>query len=543
MGQRGEEQRLFGVAKVHLRHHRIDNDFPCVTISRMRGTFVPEVLVVGLLTLPWLNPFSVGPSPAIPALIFSWWCAAALVLIATVGSPKYGIRWDKTLAVAWIVAATLSVLAGLFQYFGVSEFAGHWINSAAKGVAYGNLRQRNQFATLTSIGVCALLFWAPSRIGTRLWRWAVHGLVALLALGNAASASRTGLTQLVLLTVLAGMWSFATVNGTANQRNLVTRLAVIWAAYALGSWALPRLGGLDPEATGILGRIYADAPICSSRITLWGNVVHLIAQKPWLGWGWGNLDYAHFVALYPAERFCDLLDNAHNLPLHLAVELGVPVAVGVCGLIVWLLVRAKPWHETRYAQQTAWSVLAVVGLHSLLEYPLWYGPFQLAVVASLSMLWPAAVTEGLERGAKDYLSIRQRATSAVFATGMLSACAYAAWDYWRVSQLYLPVAERHAAYREDTLEKVRSTWLFQGQVLFAELTTTPLTRATAESVHATAFQLLHFSPEPRVVEKLIESAVMLDRDDEALFYLLRYKAAYPQEHAQWATPSASHKTP
>ena len=28
------------------------------------------------------------------------------------------------------------------------------------------------------------------------------------------------------------------------------------------------------------------------------------------------MDYAHFVTLYPGERFCDILDNAHNLPLH-----------------------------------------------------------------------------------------------------------------------------------------------------------------------------------------------------------------------------------
>jgi hypothetical protein len=58
-----------------------------------------------------------------------------------------------------------------------------------------------------------------------------------------------------------------------------------------------------------------------------------------------------------------------------------------------------------------------------------------------------------------------------------------------------------------------------------------------------ARQLLHFSPEPRVVEKLIESAVMLGRDDEARFYLLRFKAAFPKEHARWADSSASHKTP
>lgn len=531
-----------GVTK-HLQHHRIDNDCTCVTISRMRGTFVFELLMVGLLTLPWLNPFSVGPSPAIPALVFSWWCAAAVGLLAMVSPPKQRVRWEQIFATAWILAATVSVLAGLLQYYGLSESFAPWVNTAAKGVAYGNLRQRNQFATLTSIGLGALLFWASPRVVTRKGRWAEHALMALLALGNAASASRTGLTQLVLLTVLAGLWTIAAERGSATQRNLVSSLTVIWAAFILGSWALPRLGGLDPEVSGILSRIYEDVPICSSRITLWDNVVQLIGQKPWLGWGWGHLDFAHFVTLYPAERFCALLDNAHSLPLHLAVELGVPVAVGVCGLMVWLLVRAKPWRETDAARQMAWSVLAVVGLHSLLEYPLWYGPFQLAVVASLAVLWTSASTVEADRRVKYKSCIRQRGFVAVLAVCTLSACAYVAWDYWRVSQLYLPVAQRHAAYREDTLEKVRKSWLFQDQVLFAELTTTPLTRSNAAHIHALSAQLLHFSPESRVVEPLIESAVMLGLDEEARFYLPRYKAAYPQEHARWAITSAGHKTP
>ena len=54
-----------------------------------------------------------------------------------------------------------------------------------------------------------------------------------------------------------------------------------------------------------------------------------------------------------------------------------------------------------------------------------------------------------------------------------------AWDYWRVSQLYLRANERNEAYRVDTLDKVRASWLFQDQVHFAELTTLPLLRQNA----------------------------------------------------------------
>jgi hypothetical protein len=450
------------------------------------------------------------------------------------------------IAIAWILAALLSTLVGLLQYFGQTDWVSPWVNATPRGIAYGNLRQRNQFATLTTIGLSAVLFWGVPAAVTRNRLWVVWGLTVLLAVGNASSSSRTGLTQLMVLSGMAFIWRATGRNRCAADSALWTCLLLAWGSYVLACWFLPVGVGLDHATSGILGRMQDEMPSCSSRIALWSNVLHLIGLQPWTGWGWGNLDYAHFTTIYPQERFCDLLDNAHNLPLHLAVELGVPVALCVCGVMVWLLAIARPWGETNAIRRMAWSVLAVVGLHSLLEYPLWYGPFQLAVVASLSMLWCSRGAPGntnRERRANGCPTIRQRVIRAVMATGMLSACAYAAWDYWRVSQLYLPVAERHAAYREDTLEKVRSTWLFQDQVLFAELTTTPLTRSNAQHIHATALQLLHFSPEPRVVEKLIESAVMLDRDDEALFYLLRYKAAYPQEHARWAQASASHKAP
>jgi hypothetical protein len=73
--------------------------------------------------------------------------------------------------------------------------------------------------------------------------------------------------------------------------------------------------------------------------------LHLIAQQPWLGWGWGELSFAHYVTLYDGPRFVEILDNAHNLPLHLAVELGIPAAVLICGGFAWLVLSARPWRE------------------------------------------------------------------------------------------------------------------------------------------------------------------------------------------------------
>ncbi|RZL97711.1 MAG: polymerase, partial [Variovorax sp.] len=77
------------------------------------------------------------------------------------------------------------------------------------------------------------------------------------------------------------------------------------------------------------------------------------------------------------------------------------------------------------------------------------------------------------------------------------------------------------------------SWLFASQVRFAELSMTSVTPANAADVHALARRMLHFSPEPRVIARLIDSAILLGRDDEAAALAARFKAAFPDDYARW----------
>jgi hypothetical protein len=217
--------------------------------------------------------------------------------------------------------------------------------------------------------------------------------------------------------------------------------------------------------------------------------------------------------------------------LHLAVELGVPAALLLCGGLVWWVWRQRPWRETDATRRLAWGVLALIGLHSLLEYPLWYGPFQMAAGLCVLMLWRG---HGMGVGQKIRTNRSLAPTVRVQAAIVLIAIVgYAMWDYHRISQIYRAPEARDAAYRDNTLAKIRNSWLFANQVRFAELSITPLTQANAQWTFDTARALLHYSPEPRVIEKVIESAVMLGRDEEALAHLARYRAAFPEDHARW----------
>jgi O-antigen ligase len=497
-------------------------------------------LGLALLVLPWVSPFTYGPTTAVAQWLLSLACAAMAGILFSTSSCN-GASKIEVIRNGWLLAAGLSAIMGLLQYLGLAAEFSPWVSYVEAGQAYANLRQRNQMATLLAIGLSALLWWqvqnaanAAAVQGTGLpWRAGARlapGLAAvLLATADAASGSRTGLLQLLVLLALGLLW----------KRGRAT-LVLVLLAYAVAAWVLPRLAGLDPLHSGILGRVGEAAAPCSSRLTLWSNVLHLIAQKPWTGWGWGELGYAHFMTLYSGQRFCEIMGNAHNLPLHLAAELGIPVAVLVCGLTLWLVLRAKPWRERDATRQMAWSVLAVIGAHSLLEYPLWYGPFQLAAVLAVWLLWqtPRDQTGHRTLAATNRPVAARAGWSIALACTLLLACSYAGWDYWRISQIYLGESQRAASYREDTLEKIRPSRLFAGQVRFAELGITPLSADNAPHLHALALELLHFSPEASVVGKVIESAERLGLAEEAAFYRQRFQAAYVLEYAGWLASHA-----
>ena len=151
-----------------------------------------HVWLVLLLAWPWVQPFSGTPLPNVWPWLTSWTCLALALL-----------TWRRLsvaiLVQGWAVAAVLSSAMGLVQFFGQAELWAPALHVPAYlGDAMGNLRQRNQLASLLAMGMLAVLIWRGlglSKVHT-LW------MLALLAMGMAATASRTGLLQLVFVVVV-----------------------------------------------------------------------------------------------------------------------------------------------------------------------------------------------------------------------------------------------------------------------------------------------------------------------------------------------------
>jgi O-antigen ligase len=481
-----------------------------------------------LLFLPWVAPLSSGPSRNAWPYLIGMACMAGLLLLRRHWRPQ-AVAW------AWLAAALVSCVIAVVQYLGWAAHFAPWIAPIGPGEGSANLRQRNQFATFTAIGLIALSYLASAAHKRRpVAGWTILAAalaVALLAVGNAVTSSRTG--ALAWTAVLAaGLWIAG--RGGARAMLLLPGLGMVLylCASALMPAALQWVQGTatSPCASGPCNAIERLADTGSDgRIALWSNVLELIALRPWSGWGWAELGYAHYITLFEGPRFPDKLSNAHNLPLHLAVELGLPLTLLMGAALLALLWRARPWAETRPWRQAAWGVLAVIGLHSLLEYPLWYGPFQIAVlVCAIALAWhPRPVVArpmGLPRSGQwiDALAL-----------GLLLVDAVIAFDYHRTSQIYLPAHQRHSAYRNEPLKAAQASWFFHNHARFATLTLTPLRTENAAEQLTLAQELLHHSAEPVVIERLLDSAALLGRGELLAFHSRRYEAAYPQAYANW----------
>lgn len=513
-----------------------------LVLEKAKFSFVSPWVIAWLAVLLFLVTASadsgLGLSARIPAVI----AIAAAAMAASVGSSlvNRSTRWHAVIAQGLLSAGLISAVLGLLQYYGLAHHLEPWTTSPADGQAFGNLRQRNQFASLIAMALIAALWLHATRKSAAPFKRLIRlGAVVLLVVAAAASTSRTGLLEFLLI-IGAAAWmarrerrdSRLGVKAgpeVSNRLPAPVALLSLIPLYFAAAWALPQLVGSGTES--MAQRLSEGAPVGHSRLILWHNVLTLIAERPWRGWGWGELSYAHYMhsTLYPGARFVEILDNAHNLPLHLAVELGIPAAVLVCGGFIWFVVSAQPWRERDPFRVMAWGLLGVIVLHSLLEYPLWYGPFQMVFGLCLGVLWPAkrAVAH------RDRHRLKLHAVSSVAAAALIAIVGYAGWDYIRISQIYLSRDERLPQYEEHPLEKAQGSWLFANQVDFARLTLTTVTAANATEIHVLARRIVHFSPEPRVLVKLIESAELMGLHDEAQAEAQRFSVAFPRQYERW----------
>ncbi len=449
--------------------------------SRVLGRLWPVLLTLGLLAAAGLTASLLGPMP-LSLVTGPLAMIAAAVLVLWVGAAlSDGGRLASTLTpwmFALLAAGVLSALIALVQVF-VPQWADNtWIAQVGPHArAAGNLRQPNHLSTLLLWSLVAVVWLLAAG---RLSLAAALPLSGLLVFALVLSASRTGLLGLLLL----ALWGALDRRLASAARGLLIGLPV---AYAAMWWGLDLWRAVGAQSAEDLPQLKTEGDISSSRFAIWSDTLSLIARHPWWGVGFGEFNRAWSLTAFP-QRPTAFFDHTHNLPLHLAVELGLPAALLMTALLCWALWRAfragsRADDASAVSLRCVFMIVLLVAVHSQLEYPLWYSYFLLPTAFALGLCLGAPPAAG----PADATTTRPPLLPWLGAL-MVAASIHAVVDYWRVVVIFAPgdsplsLAERIAAGQ-------RSVY-FAHHAHYAAATTAPRPAEVLPSFEAASHFLL-----------------------------------------------------
>jgi len=345
---------------------------------------------------------------ALTAGLYLLWAALLAVLGHALGRRLTLDSIARTLAWFLLAGGLLNVLIGLVQHYHVSTPFNFLVARKAWPMIYGNLGQPNHYAAYVTLSLASVAYlYCRGSLQAALATVCAALFLVVLALAGSRSPWLYLGTLIVLALLLHRL-----------QRDDASRRLAVFACWLLpgfiaAHWlvTLPFMVPEEgPQMMTSAERLFQMASGIEPRLQLWGEAWDMFLSAPLLGAGLGQFAWHHFLhqAATGAASAPGVYNHSHNVVMQLLAETGVLGASVIVGaVLLWLtdLRRAK------FGLEAWWllALLSVIGIHSLLEYPLWYAYF----------LGMAALLLGL--GAERVFVLRlARAVHAVVALGIIA---------------------------------------------------------------------------------------------------------------------------
>jgi len=404
-------------------------------------------------------------APPVSLAVSSAGIIGAAILVAVLAAWAQGQGLGRlafgALCLGLVVASVASSIVGVVQVFAPSLADGTWIaKTGLEGRAVGNMRQPNHLSSLLLWGIIAAAWLGEDGAAARASRrnvalWAASLLFVFVVV---LSGSRTG----AIGTGVLALWGLLDRRLSRPTRWLLGLMPVFYLVFWLGNsaWA-----DYSHHVFGGEARFSTSGDISSSRYAIWSNAIELIKMHPWFGVGFGEFNFAWTLTPFP-DRPVAFFDHTHNLPLQLIVEMGIPLGLLVLGLLLFALycalrnVMPQPERDPSLPPQmssAAFMIVLMIGLHSLLEYPLWYAYFLLptAFAFGLCLGDPPRGTKAVQKSPTKEPSAWRIRPLLIASLLMLAGSAFSLVDYMKVAAIFTandhapPLAQRIADGRRS----------------------------------------------------------------------------------------------
>ncbi|MDC4430304.1 Wzy polymerase domain-containing protein [Acinetobacter baumannii] len=270
-----------------------------------------------------------------------------------------------------IITSLFTSLIAIFQWLNIEShliYTLHLIGNRP----YGNFGQPNNMATFLIIGLLGCLYLYEKHKVT-LWLLLPSALIILFTI--ALSQSRTSWIVFPFLLIYWMVKQF----GKQKRFRFVQGLLWCLAFFLIAGLILPYITQFIEFSTNTeiteTSSFVARAGSGHERIGMWIQILHAIAQQPWLGYGWSQTS----VAVVDSIQYGTVhvwFNSAHNVLLDIIIWNGIPIGIVIIAYFacwfVWLNQQAK---ET--ISIIAIMMVCTVLIHAMLEFPQRYAYFLL----------------------------------------------------------------------------------------------------------------------------------------------------------------------
>ncbi|WP_240504938.1 PglL family O-oligosaccharyltransferase [Serratia liquefaciens] len=268
-------------------------------------------------------------------------------------------RWRRRLLMLLLAATVIEALLGLVQYSLLQP--GNWMGyNTLKNRPYGIFQQWNLMASFMATGLALALYLLSARRPlSRSLQWLAAAMLLLAPLLLIVIASRVGLLAALLLSPFQ-LWMLYRL----NRRRAGIALLLLMAGVSAGL--------LLVMLNGATRALMLPEPIFY-RLTYWQEALDMIAERPWLGWGYGHFQHDflhHFYTTHSSGMESVAISHPHNEILLWGVEGGLLSLSGIA-LIVWGLWRLLRHSRPVPLRPAPWLAALPILLHMMVEYPLY----------------------------------------------------------------------------------------------------------------------------------------------------------------------------
>jgi O-antigen ligase/polysaccharide polymerase Wzy-like membrane protein len=469
------------------------------------------------------------------ALYTSW--AGLLVILGAWLRSELGAAAVSRALQWWIGAAgLLAAASGFVQYYHVPlPAAGAYVAEQAINAMFGTVNQPNNFADYLG---CALISVAFLHARNALSLLPALLIALPLAAGMALSGSRGSWGYFAIALAIVPLLR---LGGHPPEAKRILRLACLALAVFLLVQILNLYTGIfvgpegRPSSSGERLMRYLEVggtgerPI---RLQLFLYAWLMFLSNPLLGVGFGEYAWRAFElsAGLGSGSPAGLDRHSHNLFLQLLAETGITGLSCVAIPLVYWFWR-MPWRSLTPERCWMIGVLSVIGLHSMVEFPLWHANF----LGMFALLFGAASPGGASVGPT---RLRRGLVLVVVLAGGLTA--HGVWsDYRSFERWYLEVETKLARKGTpgssdlDDLMKLREGSPFGPYFERIASEAIAIDEEGLGDKLALNSQVMRAYPMPSVVLRQVALLALSGRDAEAARALRAAATVYPQWTRKW----------